>query len=423
MALTRKAIAYLVTGYAFIFLALLLRTAWLTVFMLPIAILVSLPSRIPKSEAIPLAITRRIQPRRSIGDEDIDVILTVTNTSRYAIDGVQLEDNIPDDLKLRSGTNRLILSVRPGEAVEFKYRIAAPKRGSYVVGPTLIHFEDNLGFRESTSRLSNIDEFIVLPKIEDVGILDLKARRLGPWPGLIPSRRIGIGTEFFEISPYVPGDDLRRVNWKASARSRQLVTNDYEGEHVTDVLVVLDCSEGVMSGLFDFDVLEFQVSLAGSLCSQLIMQGNRVGISIYGAVRTWVDLAFGKRQLLRILDNLAIVRPGPASLPINYVVDSVITALLPARSVVVMISPIISDEVADLIENITAKGYNMVCFTPSIRADIRNLKMSSSVARRIFATERRLRIIRVSKRAHVIEVSPTTPIKPVLRMRGRWSKT
>jgi len=423
MPLTGRAIAYLATAYAFIFSALLLRTTWLTLFVLPIAILVCLPSKIPTTNPIPLTISRRIQPKRSIGDEDVDVTLTVTNISRHAIDGLQLEEAVPHNLKVNAGTNRPTLSMRPGETAEFRYRIAKPQRGSYELGPASVRFADNLGLREEAIQFRDIDEFIVLPKIEDVGVVDLKARRLGPWPGLIPSRRIGIGTEFFEIAPYMPGDDLRRVNWKASARSRQLVTNDYEGEHVTDVLVVLDCSEGVMSGLFDFDVLEFQVGLAASLCSQLIMQGNRVGISIYGAVRSWVDLGFGKRQLLRILDNLAIVRPGVATLSINYVVESVITAVLPARSVVVMISPIINDDVAELIESITVKGYNIVCFTPTVRTDISTLKPSASIARRIFATERKLRIIRVSKLAQVIEVSPKIAIKPFLRMRGRWRRT
>jgi uncharacterized protein (DUF58 family) len=422
MALTRKALAYLATAYAFIFLSLIFRTSWLTVFVLPIAILVFASSKLPKSKPIPLSVTRQIQPRRSLGNEDVNIALTVTNTSPYLIDSFQLEDNVPDDLKLRSGTNRLMLSLRPGERVEFEYRISTPRRGSYALGRTVIRFSDSLGLRSATLQLSNLDELIVLPKIENLGTVDLKARRFGPWPGLVPSKRIGIGTEFFEISPYVPGDDLRRVNWKASARSGQLVTNEFEGEQVIDVLVVLDCSEGVLSELFDYDALEFQVDLAASLCSQLIMQGNRVGLSIYGAVRTWVDLAFGKRQLLRILDSLAIVKPGPATLPIKYVVESIITAMLPARSEVLLISPLVGDEVTEMIENIAVKGYSTVCFTPSTRTDFAVLEESSRIAMRISAAERKLRVIRANKMAHVTEVSPRVAIKPLLRMGNRWRR-
>jgi len=356
-----------------------------------------------------------------MGDEDVEVTLTVTNRSPHPIENLQLEDNLPDELKVKSGTNRLMLSLRPGEIAGISYKLSRPKRGTHEVGPTQISFRDNLQLRSVISRLSNVDQFLVLPKMEKLGTIDLKGRRVGPWPGLVPSRRIGIGTDFFEISPYVPGDDLRRVNWKASARSGELVTNEFEGEQVVDILVVLDCSEDVMSDLFDYDALEFQVEFAASICSQLIMQGNRVGLSIYGAVRTWVDLAFGKRQLLKMLDSLAIVKPGAATLPIRYVVESVIASILPARSVVLLISPMISAAVPDMIEDITMKGYTTICFTPSTRTDPRDLNDAFRIARRIFAAERKLRINKARQLSRVIEISPTLAIRPSLRMRNQWS--
>ena len=418
MALTRKTLAYLATAYTFIFLALLFRAVWLTLFVLPVAVLIFASSKLPRLQPFPIVITRQIQPTRSMGDEDVNVTLTVENKSRHVIETLQLEDNLPDEMELKSGTNRVILSLRAGEVAAFKYRLANPKRGTHELGPTLTVFTDSLHLRSVVSRLSNVDQFLVLPKIEKLGTIDLKGRRVGPWPGLVPSRRMGIGTEFFEISPYVPGDDLRRVNWKASARSGKLVTNEFEGEQVVDILVVLDCSEDVLSDIFDYDALEFQVEFTASLCSQLITQGNRVGLSIYGAVRTWVDPAFGKRQLLKILDSLAIVKPGAATLPIKYVLESVIAAILPARSVVLLISPMISDAVPEMIESITLKGYTMICFTPSIGTNPGSLNDSSRIARRIFAAERKLRINKARQLARVIEVSPTTVIRPSLRVRN-----
>ena len=418
MPLTRKTLAYLTTAYAFIFLVLLFRASWLTVFVLPIAVLIFASSKLPKLEPFPITVTRVIQPMRSMGDEDVEVTLTVTNKSTHSIESMQLDDNVPADLQTKSGTSRLILSLRPGEAARFSYELSSPERGTHEVGPTQIVFTDNLKLRSAVSQLSNVGQFLVLPKIEKLGTVDLKGRRVGPWPGLVPSRRMGIGTEFFEISPYVPGDDLRRVNWKASARSGKLVTNEFEGEQVVDILVVLDCSEDVMSDLFDYDALEFQVRFAASLCSQLIMQGNRVGLSIYGAVRTWVDLAFGKRQLLKLLDSLAVVKPGAATLPIKYVLESVISTVLPARSVVVLISPMIDAALPEMVESVVLKGYTTICFTPSAQSNAPDLSDSRRIARRIFAAERKLMINKVRQRARVIEISPT--IRSNLRMKNEW---
>jgi uncharacterized protein (DUF58 family) len=422
MGLTRKALWYLAIAYAFIFLSLALRTPWLTIFALPMTFLIFASIKLPKASPTPISITRQIQPARSVAGEDVNIILTVTNTSSEAIHSFLTEDVVPDDLKIGGGTNRVMLSLRSEETARFEYQLSKPRRGTYEIGPTLIRFSDSLGLRTINIQLSNMDELIVLPRIEKLGIVDLKGRRFNPWPGLIPSRRIGIGTEFFEIAPYVAGVDLRRVNWKASARLGALVTNEYEGEQVIDVLVVLDCSEGVRSELFDYDALEFQVNFAASLCSQLIMQGNRVGLSVYGAVRTWVSPGFGKRHLLRLLDSLALVKPGPVTLPINYVVESVVSTILPTRSLVLLISPMIGDEVVSMIEGIVAKSYSTVCFTPSHRTELGDVAESSRVARRIFAAERNVRIMKTRKMASVIQLSPETAVKPLLRVRAGWKK-
>ncbi|HUK51158.1 MAG TPA: DUF58 domain-containing protein, partial [Terriglobales bacterium] len=377
-------------------------------------------SKLPKLGQFPLAITREIQPKRSIGDEDVDVTLTIRNTTEHSIDGIQLEDKISSQLRLKAGLNRLSIALEPMESVNLRYRVAGPKRGTYDLGPTSIRFINNLGLRETTVELRNLDTLTVLPRIEELGTLDLKARRLGPWPGLILSRRIGLGTEFFELSAYSPGDDLRRVNWKASAKLGQLVTNEFEGEQVTDVLVALDCSQDVASRLFDFDVMEFEITLAASLCAQLIFQGNRVGLSAYGAIRTWVNLAFGKRQLLRILDNLAILKPGPATVPLHYAVESVITALVPARSVVVLISPLLNKDIVELAENIIVRGYNTICFTPSSRTSHQeSTEPAQALARRILDLERRITIARLAKISRIIEVSPQASIEAILRARTR----
>jgi uncharacterized protein (DUF58 family) len=362
-------------------------------------------------------------PTRSVAGEDVNVILTVTNSSPHMIHSLLIEDKVSDDVELGEGTSRLMLSLRKGETTRFEYQISKPKRGSYQIGPTLIRTSDSAGLRTIDFQLSNRDELIIIPEVERLGIVDLKGRRFGPWPGLVSSKRIGIGTEFFEISPYVAGDDLRRVNWKASARRGMLVTNEFEGEQVIDTLLVLDCSEDVKSELFDYDALEFEVTFAASLCSQLIMQGNRVGLSVYGASRTWLPPGFGKRHLLRLLDSLAFVKAGPATLPIKYVTESVVSAILPSRSLVVLISPMIKDEVVDMLEVIAANGYSILCFTPSTRRDLAGGSASTRIARRIFAAERNLRIFRAEKLAGVVQFSPELAVKPLLRVRGRWNRT
>ena len=420
MVLTRKAVVYLAAAYVFIGLALMSKEPSLTVFVMPLALAFFYSSFLIRSQRLNLKIERTLNPPRSFGGESINVTVEVRNESSSQIDELLLEDQIPDSLELESGSSSLILSLRPGENVQHSYMISAPKRGRYLLGPMKASSMDILGFRQYSEEIPAMAQVMILPKVEEVGTVELRARKVGPWPGTVPSKFVGAGTEFFELRTYLPGDELRRVNWKASAKQGRLVTNEYEAERVTDVLVVLDCSEGVLSRLFDFDAQEFEVDLAASLCSQLIFQGNRVGVMVYGAERTWVAPAFGKRQLLRILNGLAIVRAGRAVVPIAYVVETIVSAVLPARSVIVFVSPLMSDEIIEVVWDVAAAGYSLICFTPIANSSLTNDSESELLARRIIVMERRINMSRIASVSRLYEVGPRTSIRLLLRRKMPW---
>ena len=415
MTLTKKGVVYLVIAYSFIGLSLILKESALTAFVIPTALLLLISSHVSRPPE--LKVTRRIYPQRSFGDEDIDVRVEVNNNSNRTVNELDLEDQIPESLTMGVGTRTLTTYLRPHEQVEFSYRISAPRRGSYALGPILLRRSDFMQFHEYKGELPVRDELTVMPKIEKLGPIALRAQRVGQWPGLVPSRRTGSGTEFFESRPYALGDELRRINWKASAKAGVLITNAYEGEQVTDVLVVVDGSEETLSRVFDFDVAEFELSLAASLCSQLINQGNRVGLSVYSAVRTWVDPGFGKRQLLRLLNGLAVASPGRASIPLQYAVESVIVSMVAAKSVVVFISPLMDDQIVRVMTNLATRGYEIMCFTPATVVDLAGMAESEVLARRILAVERRIKMAEVAEVARLIEFSPRLDIKQELR---RW---
>lgn len=422
MALTRKAVVYLALAYFFIGLTLAFREPSISVFVIPIAATFLYSSLFSNHMRPQLRIKRTLNPPRSFGGESIDVRVEIQNDSSDLVDQLHLEDEIPESLSLEKGTNSLTLSLRPRERLEHHYRISAPNRGRYLLGPMVVHLFDSLGFHDYSESIPGRDQVLILPRVENLGSLELRARRVGPWPGNVPSRNVGPGTEFFELRPYTPGDDLKRINWKASAKQRRLVANEFERERVTDVMLVIDCSEGTQSKLFEYDVEEFEVSLAASLCSQLLLQGNRVGLMVYGEERTWLAPAFGKRQLLRILSGLAIVRAGSSVVPIGYAVETIATAVLPARSVVVFVSPFVGDDIVDAVLNTANAGYNVMCFVPTESA-IDCGSGSKSLARKILATERRMNLKRVIPVSQFVSVTPDASLQMLLRRIKPWRPT
>lgn len=417
MTLTKKGLTYLSIAYGFIALAMAFREFYLAAFVVPIGFLFLASGRVVTLDVSRLKIQRKLTPARSFGGEPVDVTIQVTNDTARSFPEIEIDDRVQTPLTVERGLNAVTLSLEPEEIIEWTYRIQAPPRGHYSLGPVSIRCTDILGFRGKQDQILLNDSFIVSPRVEKIGTVDLKAKRVGPWPGQVPFRSVGAGTEFYELRMYNAQDELRRINWKASARMGRLVTNEYESEHVTDVLVVLDCTEGVVSSLFDFDLLEFQLSLAASLCSQFLLQGNRVGLAVYGAVRAWGDPAFGKRQLLKILDNLAMVKAGRAQVPMNYAVESVVVSLVPSKTMIVFISPLLNDEIADVISNLALNGYVSLCLSPTMIAA--RGRDSNALAKRILSAQRRANAIRVGAAATMIEFSPNLSLKSSLRRRNR----
>jgi len=413
MSFTKKGLGYLSLAYCIIAIAVVFRQFYLAAYLIPISLLFLLSNSLASVEVSGLEIERKLTPMRSFGGEDIDIIIRCTNRTDRDFSDIQIRDHVPLPLIVEDGLNSIPLSLQSGGTMQWTYRITAPKRGHYTVGPVSIQYTDMLGFFRNQVKRMKEDTFTVLPAMEKIGTLDLRARRVGVWSGQVPSRRVGAGTDFYALRLYNASDELRRINWKASARIGHLVVNEFESEHVTDVLLIVDSTDEGGSSIYDFDLTEFQLTLAASLCSQLLMQGNRVGLAIYGAVRAWVDPAFGKRQLLKILDNLAMTKTGRATVPMSYGVESVVVSLMPSKSLIMFISPLLNDETASVISSLAEKGYLIMCLTPAPRlvkgADSKTLSV------RILSAQRRANVIRFESIASLIEVAPDISLKTQLR--------
>src|SRR6266566_4621751 len=163
---------------------------------------------------------------------------------------------------------------------------------------------------------------------------------------------------------YIPGDDPKRINWKASARYNELIVNETEAERVTDVMIVLD-TDVTMLGPTESELFEREVQAAASLTRQLLSQGNRVGLVLQGGERGSIPAGFGKRHERRILYLLAAAKPGRATVSTSYVMNLLARRMLPSRSQIVIISPLLDPELREGVKQLTIAGYSMLILSPS----------------------------------------------------------
>ena len=129
--------------------------------------------------------------------------------------------------------------IAPGATTASSYRVPTSARGHVTIGPLRIDRVDVLGLCAVRTWLTGSGEVVVVPHVVPLRFPDARSR--GPLGEAVRTRAWSrSGTEFHAQREYVPGDDLRRVNWKATARVGDLIVTERAPESVRHCTVVFD---------------------------------------------------------------------------------------------------------------------------------------------------------------------------------------
>lgn len=359
--------------------------------------------------------------RLSVGSE-AEVRLRLTNEGP-ALGLLEVVDPLPPELVVTRGTNHTILSLARDETVELVYEVRPTLKGDYAIGPLRARSLDPLGLGAEDAVVAETSSLSVAPAMESLARAKLGPRRTRPWFGHVPSRHIGVGSEFWGVREYVPGDDVRRINWKASARFDALFSNEYQGERSGDVVIILDARRESAIGTPTVNAVEIGVRAALGVAEHVLASKNRVGLIVQRDVLDWVPPAFGRKQLYRILDHLIHVRAG-GEWPLSFV-TWVLTRYFPRDALVVLISPLTDRMSLDAVMTLAAHGYDVSILSPSPLEIERRLvapTVEAETAYRILLMERENLVAQLRRVAQVVDWDPATPLALPLRRMGMWPR-
>ena len=356
---------------------------------IPPVLLISLSSTVGVSGSV--SVERDVRPATVLQGGRVTVRLKVSTDRPVTL---AVRDSIDARARVSRGSTAALL--RLGGSYVLEYEAELPKRGVYAFGPALVEFTDPLGLWKRVEAIGGESEVVAFPRPWGRVRIPLRARYTGPWPGEVPSRRSGRGTEFYGLREYVPGDELRRVNWRATARLGRLVSNEYVEERVTDVLLVVDAGlRGVLDDEEAERLVDIEASLAASLAVHLLRWGNRVGLVARGERAVWVRPGFGRRQVMRLLYHLAELKPGEPA-PLDYALRMLVPYLLTPNAEVIAVTPLLDPVFAKSIRDLAVE-YSVLILSPSPAP-------RKGVAWRLLELERRNVIAEVSRTCRVEEV-------------------
>lgn len=307
-------------------------------------------------------LTRRVEKEKAIEGEELTVSLEVENLGR-SLELLEVFDRLPPQLEVVEGSRYMVTRLRRREVVEREYTVRLRAPGRHFLGPIVLRSRDLPGFFFHTVVEEDTVAVVATPTREDLRRTQLPARRMRTWLGQIPSRSPGLGTDFWSIRDYVSGDEMRRINWKASARLNSLFTNELEAERSGDFVLILDAREEVASGPIHETAVVMGVRAAMSLAEMLLDARNRVGLITMRAVLDWVYPASGRRQFLDIVESLVSVKPG-GQWSLKHL-PWILGRFFPAGSHLIIISPMVDASTRDAILEMKARGFDALVLSLS----------------------------------------------------------
>ncbi|MHB8508182.1 MAG: DUF58 domain-containing protein [Candidatus Dormibacteria bacterium] len=269
---------------------------------------------------------------------------------------VEAADHVPHRLRPSAGV--VLATTDDNGRAALSYHVHPDTRGAYRLGPVDVRVRRSRGLWTRQVRVESFDEVAVYPDIIAVRQYEAGLRRaLQPLTGARRTRVAGSSTSLASLREYLPGDDVRRISWKVSARRDQPITADYEAERGQQVLIALDTGRLMTAPGERLTKLDHAVNAALLLAWVAQSHGDRVGLVTFSdRVRDFIPPRPGRAQLGTFNEVLYSVRAEYTEPDFGEVFTQ-ISRRVSRRSLVVVLTDVLERAAAgDLVSHAVRLG-------------------------------------------------------------------
>ena len=318
-----------------------------------------------------LSYTREFTSDRVFLGEDMMFSAKVMNSKPLPLPRVKIDDDFPEGVELVDGV--LKRNPKPHlfnlshssalawyESISWNYRIRFNRRGYFRFGPAQMESGDPFGFFTAFNKNPKVDHVLVYPRViplPELGLPPLRpfgALRSRSWLFKDPAQPVG-------IRDYQPGDGMKLVDWKATARTQTLKVREL-GSTVDHSLAIVLNLDTLGVGWLGFSTLHLEraATVAASLAHEALLDGRVVGL-ITNGTSLWYERAMSvtparnNQQRMLIFETLAMVGP--------YVSGTIEDALLshrgrlPYGATLAIISGVFPESLRRTVDELQRAGY------------------------------------------------------------------
>jgi uncharacterized protein (DUF58 family) len=245
---------------------------------------------------------RILSERLSNGDEN-EIKILITNNYTFKIN-LKIIDELPFIFQIRDF--EINSELNPKTTKIYSYFVRPTKRGEYQFGSLNIYVSTILNVVSRRLKFAQDKNVAVYPSYIQMKKYQLMAvsDRLVEI-GIKKIRRIGHSMEFEQIKEYVQGDDYRTINWKATARKRQLMINHYVDEKAQQVYSIIDLGRTMKMPFNEMSLMDYAINTSLVISNIALLKQDKAGlITFNNKITTVLPADRNSLQMKKIIDLL-----------------------------------------------------------------------------------------------------------------------
>ena len=260
---------------------------------------------------------RQCGERFSNGDDN-DVRIPVESTYPFPL-AIEVIDEIPVEFQQRDICFRARLAAQGEQTI--RYRLRPTRRGVYAFGSIRVFAASPLSLLQRRYTCGQPQQVKVYPSYLMLRQYELLAiHNHLTETGIKRIRRVGNNTEFEQIKDYVVGDDYRTINWRATARRHQLMTNVYQQERSQQVFCLIDKGRAMQQAFRGMTLLDYAINASLALAYVAMRKEDRAGLVTFaddfgsyvpasrqqGQMQTMLEVLYAQQTLFGETDFSAL---------------------------------------------------------------------------------------------------------------------
>jgi uncharacterized protein (DUF58 family) len=315
-------------------------------------------------------VERKVNKRECQAGESVEIALTFTRKNRLPLLFMVVEEELPQEMEDRGLQRKIIIFPGFKRTFSMSYTLENLQRGEHSFQSIRFWIGDFIGLVEKEAIYSSPLKITVFPRYHELAYSDLD--RVFNQGAVVSTKKTQREHSVVSgVREYQPGDQLSWINWKATARTSEIMTKEFEVQKNRDVFIMLDEKPS--------DLFEESIEMAASLAHAMLKKGMEVGYVSRGS-RLIIPATAGNKQKRKIFYRLAKEKPGV----VNTLNENFRKGILPANAAVIFIVSDLTLEKVDILSAFRPNQGLMLCVKKQADlTDEERLSSSAAVSRGI----------------------------------------